>query len=316
MFVSSAWRRKFLAHLFSGDAVDEVDEAIVELLESDGRLTHRDIARVIGLSRSTAAARTRRLLDSGQVVVRGVVHPGVIGLNALAYAALVIDGPAAQVAAQVAERTDVTFVSLVTGPYAVVAELRTSGPGGVAEAVSELRQVKGVVAVDTLSYVELVKDVIGPVGEVVFAVDDTDRALLRVLQEDGRCSYVELGRRVRLSAAGARRRVVNLRQGQVVRVGAVVRHSGSDQHSAMGVGLRLAGPHETVIDAVQALSSVIFVAHTLGRFDVLLTIRAFSPAKLLAVLDEIRAIPGAGAAESWTHLEVVKEIYTSPMLDG
>lgn len=38
--------------------MDEVDEAIVELLEVDGRLTHREIARRVGLSRSAAAART------------------------------------------------------------------------------------------------------------------------------------------------------------------------------------------------------------------------------------------------------------------
>ena len=49
--------------------MDEVDEAIVELLEVDGRLTHREIARRVGLSRSAAAARTQRLIASGQVVV-------------------------------------------------------------------------------------------------------------------------------------------------------------------------------------------------------------------------------------------------------
>ena len=30
--------------------MDEIDEAIVELLEVDGRLTHREIARAVGLS--------------------------------------------------------------------------------------------------------------------------------------------------------------------------------------------------------------------------------------------------------------------------
>lgn len=61
------------------DRMDEVDEAIVSLLEDDGRLTHRDIAHRVGLSRSAAAARVQRLIASGQVVVRGVVHPAVLG---------------------------------------------------------------------------------------------------------------------------------------------------------------------------------------------------------------------------------------------
>jgi DNA-binding Lrp family transcriptional regulator len=46
--------------------MDEIDEAIVELLEVDGRLTHREIARTVGLSRSAAAARVQRLITSGQ----------------------------------------------------------------------------------------------------------------------------------------------------------------------------------------------------------------------------------------------------------
>ena len=57
--------------------MDEVDEDIVELLEIDGRLTHREIARSVGLSRSAAAARVQRLLSSGQVIIRGATTPDV-----------------------------------------------------------------------------------------------------------------------------------------------------------------------------------------------------------------------------------------------
>ena len=68
--------------------MDEVDEAIAALLEADGRLTHREIARSTGLSRSTAATRVQRLIASGQVVIRGAVHPAVLGRGALAHASL------------------------------------------------------------------------------------------------------------------------------------------------------------------------------------------------------------------------------------
>ncbi len=42
------------------------------------------------------------------------------------------------------------------------------------------------------------------------------------------------------------------------------------------------------------MRSVIFVARTLGRFDVLATVRAFSAAQLVEILDAIRALPGVG----------------------
>ena len=104
-----------------GSPMDEIDEAIVELLEVDGRLTHREIARTVGLSRSAAAARVQRLITSGQVIVRGAVHPAVIGQGALAHVGLVVRGPAAPLAAEIALREDVPFLSLTSGTHGLVA---------------------------------------------------------------------------------------------------------------------------------------------------------------------------------------------------
>jgi DNA-binding Lrp family transcriptional regulator len=291
--------------------MDEVDEAIVALLEVDGRLTHREIARTVGLSRSSAAARMQRLIASGQVVVRGVVHPAVIGRGALAHVSLKVRGPAAPVAAEIARRDDVPFLSLTTGPHGLVAEVRAATARDVDRSITELRSLHDVVGVDTLTYVEVVRDVVGPVGEVRTEVDEIDLALLRALQDDGRASYVDLAEVVGLSAAGARRRVVRLVESQVVRIGAVVRHSGRDRQSAMGIGLRLAGDHREVVEHLAAMPSAIFVARTLGHFDVLATLRAFSAAQLVELLDTVRALRGVNDVESWAHLEVVKESYAS-----
>jgi DNA-binding Lrp family transcriptional regulator len=291
--------------------MDEIDEAIVELLEVDGRLTHREIARTVGLSRSAAAARVQRLINSGQVIVRGAVHPAVIGQGALAHVGLVVRGPAAPLAAEIALRDDVPFLSLTTGPHGLVAEVRAGSARDIDRTIAELRALDGVVGVDTLTYVEVVRDVIGPVGEVRTQVDEVDLALLRALQDDGRASYVDLAAVVGLSPAGARRRVVRLVVSQVVRVGAVVRHSGRDRQSAMGFGVRLAGDHRDVVEQLAAMPSVIFVARTLGRFDVLVTVRAFSAAQLVELLDQVRALAGVNAVESWAHLAVVKESYAS-----
>jgi DNA-binding Lrp family transcriptional regulator len=291
--------------------MDEVDEAIVELLEVDGRLTHREIARTVGLSRSAAAARMQRLMASGQVVVRGVVHPAVIGRGTLAHVGLTVRGPAAPIATAIALRDDVPFLSLTSGQHGLVAEVRAASPRELDRTVSELRALDGVVGVDTLTYVEMIRDVVGPVGDVRTEVDDLDLALLRALQEDGRASYVELATVVGLSPAGARRRVVRLLDAQVVRIGAVVRHSGQDRQSAMGFGIGLSGDHHKVVAQLAAMPSVIFVARTLGRFDVLVTVRAFSSAQLVECLDTVRDLADVNAVESWVHLEVVKESYAS-----
>jgi hypothetical protein len=82
----------------------------------------------------------------------------------------------------------------------------------------------------------------------------------------------------------------------------------------MGFGVRLAEDHNSVVEQLVAMPSVIFVARTLGRFDVLVTVRAYSAAQLVELLDIVRAMPGVNAVESWAHLEVVKESY-APVLD-
>lgn len=294
--------------------MDEVDEAIAELLELEGRLTHREIAAAVGLSRSTAAARTERLISTGQVTVKGVVHPTVLGLHALAYVSLTLNGPAAEVAAEVAKRPEAPLVSIVSGARPVVLELRVADSAEVAQFITELRQLKGVVAVDTLSYVDLVRDVVAPVGDVTAQVDAVDARILQILQEDGRCSFVEIAKRIGMSPGGARRRVVRLIDGGVVRMGGLMRHSSRDRQSAMGLGMRLSGDHRVVIDALEKIAGVIFIAHTLGRFDLLVTVRGFSNQQLCATLDEIRAIPGAGEVETWAHLDIVKESYASAIL--
>ncbi|MCP2626524.1 Lrp/AsnC family transcriptional regulator [Mycolicibacterium smegmatis] len=298
------------------DRMDEVDEAIVSLLEDDGRLTHRDIAQRVGLSRSAAATRVQRLIASGQVVVRGVVHPAVLGRGALAHVSVMVDGPAAPIARVLAARDDVAFLSLTSGQFGLIAEARVGSVRDLDGVVATLRSLPGVVGVDTLTYVEVMRDVVGPVGDVSVEVDDTDLALLRALQRDGRASYVELAEAVGLSPAGARRRVVRLIDAQVVRVGAVVRHSGQDRQSAMGLGIRLTGDAGEVLKTLTGMRSVIFVARTLGRFDVLATVRAFSAAQLLEILDAVRGLAGVGVVESWVHLEVVKESYASGLQAG
>jgi len=213
--------------------------------------------------------------------------------------------------AEIALREDVPFLSLTSGPHGLVAEVRAASARDIDRTISELRALDDVVGVDTLAYVEVVRDVIGPVGEMRTEVDEVDLALLRALQDDGRASYVDLAAVVGLSPAGARRRVVRLIESQVVRIGAVVRHSGRDRQSAMGFGVRLAGGHRGVVEQLATMPSVFFVARTLGRFDVLVTVRAFSAAQLVELLDIVRAMPGVNSVESWAHLEVVKESYAS-----
>lgn len=48
--------------------IDEIDKEILRALEVDGRMTHRQLGRAVGLSPNAAGARVQRLIDRGVIV--------------------------------------------------------------------------------------------------------------------------------------------------------------------------------------------------------------------------------------------------------
>ncbi|MEU6222964.1 Lrp/AsnC family transcriptional regulator [Streptomyces sp. NPDC047042] len=64
------------------ESLDEIDRAILELLQIDGRLTGAEVGRRVGLSQPAAGARIQRLEKSGIITgYRAVVAPAALGLN-------------------------------------------------------------------------------------------------------------------------------------------------------------------------------------------------------------------------------------------
>lgn len=288
--------------------MDEIDRTLVALLGDDGRLSHRELAKAAGVTRATVAVRLRRLLDSGAFTVQGVVHPAVLGRGSVCYARIEVDGAAAPVADAVAALPEVVYVSITTGRFAVAAEIRT-GSGDAADAVlARLRGLPGVVRAETLAYREVIRDAVGPVGEATAQLDATDIALLQALERDGRASYVELAAEAGLSAAAARRRVLRLVEGSVVRIGPIV--SRGSEH-AMGMGIHVRGAAREAARDVDAVDGVGFLARTVGSFDLLATVRAPSAAGLAETVDAVRSLAAVGGVETWSHLRFVKESYAS-----
>lgn len=64
------------------ESIDEIDRAILELLQTDGRLTGAEVGRRVGLSQPAASARIQRL-EKKRIITgyRAVVAPAAVGLN-------------------------------------------------------------------------------------------------------------------------------------------------------------------------------------------------------------------------------------------
>ena len=142
-------------------------------------------------------------------------------------------------------------------------------------------------------------------------LDDTDKAIIRALQIDGRTPYSKLGPAVGLSQAAVRQRVQRLIDGGVMQVVAVTDPATLGFAVQAMVALSVTGDVRQVAAAVGGLDEVEYVVITAGRFDLLIEVVCTDQHHLLELVnDRIRAIKGVTTTEVFTYMSLVKQTYS------
>ncbi|AZG44681.1 Lrp/AsnC family transcriptional regulator [Gordonia insulae] len=290
-----------------------MDLQILDELRADGRITANDLADRVGISRAAAARRLSQMLDEDIVRVVGIVHPLTLGIRSLAHISLTVDQPVRRVADALAAMPEVPFVSLASGSFPLIAEVRARSDAELAAVLDRVRSVDGVRETETLYYTNLTVDVLRPTQAADVGIDRVDAKILSHLQFDGRLPFTALAERVGVSTGTARTRVLRMIDNGVVRIGAITRTGRRDGRVDVGVGLSLRGPVAAGGDLLAGMPEVRFLAETLGRYDLLATIDADSLAEVVSVLDRLRALRSVLRIDSWVHLDTVKESYHYPM---
>ncbi|MDJ1137274.1 Lrp/AsnC family transcriptional regulator [Streptomyces iconiensis] len=290
--------------------MDHTDLTVVRELQQDGRLTYETLAQRVGLSRPATRARAQRLLESGAVRVVAIVHPSVRGLSASAHLSIGTRGEAVPVARAVAAMPEAPFVTLTAGRCPVSAELRTEGLAQLDAAIERIRRLAGVSTVNALISTRQVKDpYLLPDAPTAEVSDEVDERILDELEHDGRLPFAELAERIGLSAGATRARTLRLLDGGVAKVLALVRPELLGLGHLCGFALRLNGPKEPVAERLAEWERVSFLSACVGRADLVGTITAESLPAVLATLEAMRGCEGVTGAESWLHMELVKERY-------
>jgi len=122
-------------------------------------------------------------------------------------------------------------------------------------------------------------------------LDDLDEQIVELLVQDGRRSASEVGRRIGLSPAAAKRRIDRLEQiGVIVGYRAVLDHSKLGSQIEAFTELRFAGATQVddIENAVSGLSEVVEAFTTAGDPDALVRIRVADLDHLKRVVDRIR----------------------------
>ncbi|MDW5596444.1 Lrp/AsnC family transcriptional regulator [Conexibacter stalactiti] len=142
----------------AGSAVlDDLDRAIVEALQADGRASFREIARALGVAEGTVRNRYDRLSEAGVLDVVGVTNPLALGFDAMAMVGVTTSGRPQVVSEPIAELTEVSYVVIVAGQFDLLVEVVCRDHAHLLEIIEQLRAIDGVVSTDTFVYLKLTK---------------------------------------------------------------------------------------------------------------------------------------------------------------
>ena len=157
--------------------------------------------------------------------------------------------------------------------------------------------------------------------EIVRQLDRIDRSILRVLQENGRISYVDLADRVGLSTTPCMERVKRLeREGIILGYSARLNPTCLQAGLLVFVEISLYNKSDNIFDdfrrAVVELPNVLECHLVSGQFDYLVKARISEMASYRELLSDILLkLPGVRDSKSYIVMDELKETLSLPIAD-
>lgn len=136
--------------------IDVDDRMLIFLLQQDGRMSFDALARQSRVSPARARARVKRLIDSQTLIVRAARDR----INGAAETAVGVGiwARSDRVAAEIAADPDVEFLAATFGEYDFAALVSAADPILAADALDRLRALEGVVAIESWSHLDIVRE--------------------------------------------------------------------------------------------------------------------------------------------------------------
>ena len=139
------------------NALDQIDRAIIEQLQRDGRAPYTRLGAAVGLSEAAARHRVQRLIDAGIMQVVAVTNPLSIGYRRMAMIGVRTEGPSDEIAAALQAMGDIDYLVVTAGSFDLMCEVVVGDDSDLLDLTNRIRRVPGVVSTETFIYLDLVK---------------------------------------------------------------------------------------------------------------------------------------------------------------
>ncbi len=304
--------------------IDETDYRIIAHLKEDPRTTNRALARALQLSEPNIAARVARLEEMGILRIMAVVDMHAVGYEHVVIVGVGVgDSHPSEVANELVELPEVLGVNSTFGRYQLVCIVLARDKRHVAELVDRIGTIDGVLYLESCLVldVHLMRSDVGllrlfrklPIFSLPqehSMLDKLDLGIIEVLQENGRTSFREVGRRLATPEATIRSRLTRLEKNGAVRLVAVTDSDTSRPEKALAwIALRVrGGALEEVADVLCHVSETGFVSSTIGRFNMLALLLLDSRHELLDLVSRtIAPMHGVQQLEVWEIVHSYKQ---------
>ncbi len=141
------------------------------------------------------------------------------------------------------------------------------------------------------------------------ALDDVNRAIVKLLQEDGRRSFADIAKRVSRSEASVRQRVARLMRAGVIQIVAVTDQLQMGYARTAMIAIRVDGDVDAAAEQIAEIEEVDYLVATAGGVDLFAEVVAVDDENLYHVVTRIRAVPGVRHAESYVYFKLYKQTY-------
>jgi Lrp/AsnC family transcriptional regulator for asnA, asnC and gidA len=137
--------------------IDDIDRAIIEHLQADGRLPYTRLATLVGLSEAAVRQRVQRLLDQHVMQVVAVTNPLSLGYRRMAMIGVRAEGETSKIAAKLDDMPDIDYLVVTAGSFDFMCEVVVPDDSTLLELTNRIRSVPGVRSTETFIYLDLVK---------------------------------------------------------------------------------------------------------------------------------------------------------------
>jgi Lrp/AsnC family transcriptional regulator for asnA, asnC and gidA len=138
--------------------LDQVDQQIIDLLRSDGRMTVSEMAKRLSMPETTTRYRVQRLIQSETVKVLAWPNPEKLGKPNILIVSMVVDNSRIRaIAEDFLRMEEVRYVAVITGRFNLMIDVFFGVHAELMAFFEKLQQIPGIISYESHFILDLLR---------------------------------------------------------------------------------------------------------------------------------------------------------------